>query len=171
MLIYLQMIESNEDRSKFEQLYILYRGLMLYVAKRILRNQEDAEDAVHQAFVSIIENLRSITDINSPKTRSFCVIICERKAIDIYRSKRRIIDADFNEAIVGVEVPLPDDTLAATIAGLPPKYREILLLRYDNGYTTKEIAKMFGISVDAAQKTLWRAKTELKRKLEEEGML
>lgn len=71
MLIYLQMIESNEDRSKFEQLYILYRGLMLYVAKGILRNQEDAEDAVHQAFVSIIENLRSITDINSPKTRSF----------------------------------------------------------------------------------------------------
>lgn len=50
MLIYLQMIESEADKSKFEQLYLKYRSLMLRVAMRILHNEQDAEDAVHQAF-------------------------------------------------------------------------------------------------------------------------
>ena len=35
MIIYLQMIESDEDKSKFEQLYIMYKGLMFHVAMKI----------------------------------------------------------------------------------------------------------------------------------------
>ena len=53
MLIYLQAIESEEERSKFEQLYFQYRGLMYHVAMRILNNPHSAEDAVHQAFLFI----------------------------------------------------------------------------------------------------------------------
>lgn len=171
MLIYLQMIESDEDKSKFEQIYIHYRGLMFFVANNILHNCEDSEDAVHQAFISIIENLNKLLQPDDPKTRSFCVIVTERKAIDLYRSRKRFISDDFTEDTAGIEINTPDDSLSAAISSLPPKYREIILLRYDNGYTTKEIAKMLGLSLDATQKTLWRAKTELKRKLEEEGML
>ncbi len=37
MIIYLSIIESEEDKSKFEQLYITYRQTMFYVANRILR--------------------------------------------------------------------------------------------------------------------------------------
>ena len=55
MIIYLQMIESDEDKSKFEQLYIMYKGLMFHVAMKILKNEFDAEDAVHQAFLSLIK--------------------------------------------------------------------------------------------------------------------
>ena len=50
MLIYLQMIDTPEERSKFELLYREYRGLMFHVANRILENDQDAEDAVHQAL-------------------------------------------------------------------------------------------------------------------------
>ena len=42
MLIYIQMIESEEDKSKFEQLYLKYRWLMYSVAKSILNNEHDA---------------------------------------------------------------------------------------------------------------------------------
>ncbi len=63
MIIYLQMIESDEDKSKFEQLYIMYKGLMFHVAMKILKNEFDAEDAVHQAFLSLIENLKKISDV------------------------------------------------------------------------------------------------------------
>ena len=56
MFIYLQMIESDSDKDKFEQIYLKYRGLMYHSAFTILRNREDSEDVVHQAFVSIIEN-------------------------------------------------------------------------------------------------------------------
>ena len=82
MIIYLQMIESDEDKSKFEQLYIMYKGLMFHVAMKILKNEFDAEDAVHQAFLSLIENLKKISDVKCPKTRAYIVIITERKILE-----------------------------------------------------------------------------------------
>lgn len=68
-MLYLQMLSSPSEKDKFEQIYTLYRGLMFYVARRILPGEADAEDAVHQAFVSIIENLKKISEIRCPKTR------------------------------------------------------------------------------------------------------
>ena len=138
MIIYLQMIESDEDKSKFEQLYIMYKGLMFHVAMKILKNEFDAEDAVHQAFLSLIENLKKISDVKCPKTRAYIVIITERKAIDIIRSRSKLVDMEFWESTYGIEIPLPGDHgLADAMARLPAAYRDILLLRYYNGYRTK----------------------------------
>ena len=58
MLVYLQMIETPDDRSKFEIIYLEYRDYMYRVAFAILHNVEDAEDAVHYAFVKIAENIK-----------------------------------------------------------------------------------------------------------------
>ena len=55
MMIYLQTIDTAEDRSKFEQLYEQYKQLMFYTAFQILKRPQDAEDAVHHAFLSIAE--------------------------------------------------------------------------------------------------------------------
>ena len=143
MIIYLQMIESDEDKSKFEQLYIMYKGLMFHVAMKILKNEFDAEDAVHQAFLSLIENLKKISDVKCPKTRAYIVIITERKAIDIIRSRSKLVDMEFWESTYGIEIPLPGDHgLADAMARLPAAYRDILLLRYYNGYSAREISSM-----------------------------
>ena len=156
MIIYLQMIESDEDKSKFEQLYIMYKGLMFHVAMKILKNEFDAEDAVHQAFLSLIENLKKISD----------VIITERKAIDIIRSRSKLVDVEFWESTYGIEIPLPGDHgLADAMARLPAAYRDILLLRYYNGYSVREISSMLHIKKDTAQKQLWRAKAALQKHL------
>ena len=89
-MLYLQMLPSPSEKDKFEQIYTLYRGLMFSIARRIVPGEADAEDAVHQAFVSIIENLKKISEVRCPKTRSYVVIITERKAIDILRSRSRL---------------------------------------------------------------------------------
>lgn len=47
MLIYLAMIESDEDKSKFEIIYDTYKKLMLYEANKILMDTHDTEDVVH----------------------------------------------------------------------------------------------------------------------------
>ena len=57
-MIYLQMIETDEDKSKFESLYKAYRGLAFHVAYKRLGNVQDAEDAVHHVFVKIAENIK-----------------------------------------------------------------------------------------------------------------
>ncbi len=64
MMIYLQTIDTAEDRSKFEQLYEQYKQLMFYTAFQILKRPQDAEDAVHLAFLSIAENISRISDLD-----------------------------------------------------------------------------------------------------------
>lgn len=62
VLVYLSMIEGPEDRNKFEIVYQQYKSLMYYVAYRILREERDAEDAVHNAFVRIAEHIDKISE-------------------------------------------------------------------------------------------------------------
>ena len=57
MIVYLQMIETDEDKSKFEEIYQEYRNLMYYVAYKRMQHEQDAEDVVHHVFVKIAENL------------------------------------------------------------------------------------------------------------------
>ena len=172
MIVYMQIIESDEDKSKFEQLYLKYRNLMFYVARKILNNQQDAEDAVHQAFVSIIENLEKISDIDCPKTRSYIVIIVERKAIDLMRKNEKVVSMESIDETAGIEISLSDvGSISNAFANLPARYREVLLLHYDNGYSTKEIAQMFQMKRPAVQKLLWRAKIALQEILDKEGVV
>ena len=168
-MLYLQMLPSPSEKDKFEQIYTLYRGLMFYIARRILPGEADAEDAVHQAFVSIIENLKKISEVRCPKTRSYVVIITERKAIDILRSRSRLSPEEFEESTRGVELPPPGDGgLSDAMSRLPAAYREGLLLRYYHGYTVREIAPMLGRKPGAMQKLLTRAKAALRKILEQE---
>jgi len=47
--LYLQLLDNEEDKSRFERFYLLHRGLMYHAVMKLLRNEMDAEDAVHQA--------------------------------------------------------------------------------------------------------------------------
>lgn len=171
MLIYLQMLETQEDKDKFMDVYETYRSLMYFSARNILSIEQDIEDAVHQALVSVIENIDKIGNVHSPQTRSYVVVIVENKSIDIIRRRSKYVDGDFDENQYGIEIPPPGDAgLADAMAKLPPKYRELLLLRFDNGYTTKEIAQMLGMKQNTVQKTIQRAKEELAIQLKREGM-
>lgn len=56
--------------------------------------------------------------------------------------------------------------MADALAKLPARYREVLLLRFDNGYSTKEIAKMMDMTEGSMQKLIWRAKDALRKQLD-----
>lgn len=168
MLIYIQTIGDAESQSKFEQLYIKYRDLMFYIAQRIVENQSDAEDVVHQAFLSIASNMDKVGRVEAPETRAYVVTITEHKAIDILRIRRMMPTDRIDEDFYGQTVPPPGDHgLADAMAVLPASYRTALLLRYYNGYSTREVAEILQMSQNATRKLLWRAKKELKKKLEE----
>lgn len=170
MLMYLSMIETPDDKAKFERIYNRYRNLMYHVAYKVLGNHYDAEDAVHQAFVAIIRHLEKIGDIDCPETRSFIVLITERKAIDLIRTSHSEKVIPLNEDLLGIEIPAPGDHgLADALAKLPAHYREVLLLRFDNGYSTKELAQMLGMTESGVRKLIGRAKNALGRMLEEES--
>jgi len=168
VLVYLQTLDSETDRSKVEQLYKRYGRLMKYVALQVLDNEHDAEDAVEQAFVSVMENLPKIGSVDSLETQSYVTVITERKAIDILRSRSKIVDMEFDETQPGIEITVQEDNgLAEAMARLPARYRQVLLLHYHVGYDTSEIAKMMGIKRTSVQKLLHRSRMALSKQLEE----
>lgn len=172
MLIYLQMIDTPEERSKFEQIYLEYKGLMFHVAYEILHNEQDAEDAVHHAFVKIAENIKKIDAPVCPKTHSYVVTIVEHQAIDQYRRLQKHPSVELIEEIQGTNAHYEgDNDLTKCILKLPARYREMILLRYHHGYTVREIAKIMGLSLQAAIKLDQRAKNKLKKLCEEAGIL
>lgn len=178
MLLYIQMLETPEEKSKFEQLYLGYRNLMFYVANRILHNQQDSEDVVHDSFLKIIKIIKKIENPKCPQTRSLIVIITERTAIDLYRRHQKITESPLDEeqlclsSSVEIETAEKKTDLALAVATLPPKYRAVLLLRYDHGFSETEVAQILSMSVDNVHKTIQRAKKKLERILEEqEGYL
>ncbi|MBR5536588.1 MAG: sigma-70 family RNA polymerase sigma factor [Clostridia bacterium] len=167
MLLYLQTLETSDDKAKFEALYRTYCGLMVAVAMKLLSNRADAEDAVHQAFLSILKNMDKISDVDCLKTKSYVVIITENKAIDLLRARKKTLPRDFEEEPPGVTIPPPgEDDLAAALARLPARYREILLLHYHHGYSRRELSQMLELSYAAVQQLIWRAKAALRKQLE-----
>ena len=116
MIVYLQMIDTPEDRSKFEQIYLEYRGLMFHVANEILHNEQDAEDTVHQAFVNVAKNMEKIGEPKCPKTKGYVVTIVENKAIDLYRRHKRHQILELNDTVQGIQVIYEgENTLTACI--------------------------------------------------------
>ena len=171
MLIYLQRMDSPTERSKFEQIYSHHKNRMYRVAFSILHNEQDAEDAVHQAFVTIAENIQKISEPMCPKTTSYIVTIVESKAIDLYRRKKRHPVIPLEE-ISGFAVTIPEGgQLANCMAKLPARYRQVLLLKHYHGYTTKEIAAMLSLSVSNISKLEQRAKAKLEQLCKEANIL
>ena len=173
MIVYLSMIETEDDRSRFEIIYHEYKRLMFYVANRILQNEYDSEDAVHQAFLKIAERIEKIDDPKCPKTRSLVVTIVERKAIDTYRARKKQSRLSLDEEYINV--PVADELedvparlhFAKAMALLPTRYRELLLLKYDCGYSDQEIAQMLSMSKENVKKTIQRAKAKLSAIMDE----
>ncbi len=165
-------LRTAEERTKLERLYLRYRGMMFLAANKILNNEQDAEDAVHQAFVKIADNLERIADVDCPKTRGYIVTIVENQAIDMYRKKSRHAMVPFDEECVKLPVEYDGDNgLAACMARLPVHYRQVLVLRYHHGYAVWEIAQMMEISPDYASKLIHRAKKRLEELCKEAEIL
>ena len=171
VLIYLQAIEGRGSKHKFEQLYHAYRGLAYHIAFRYLGHEQDAEDAVHHAFMKVAENILKISDPVCPKTRSYIVIIVERVCIDMLRKANLHPVLPFQEETYQVfDTPEEDDPLSRCILKLPKSQQQVIWLKYHHGYELREISQMLDISLSSARKLDQRAKDKLRELLLEEGI-
>ena len=169
MLVYVQTLGDPGQRLRFEEVYTACQGRLLMLASRYLPVREDAEDAVHQAFLSLAERFGRLERLSPAELEAYLVVVVERKAIDILRRQARQSGIPFDENIPLVTPPPCGSPLADAMGRLPSRCREVLLLRYGYGYSTRETASLLGLSVAAAQKALQRSKRALQAELEQEG--
>src|SRR4051812_13823839 len=116
-----------------------------------LSNRELALDLVQETFARTWEYIASGKEVKNVK--GFLFKVANNLIIDEYRKKKAVsleslqeatgFDAPVNEhkkTIFSVEV----DTVLAHINKLDSKYKDVILMRYVNDYSPKEIAKILG---------------------------
>lgn len=169
MLIYLLVIDDPEDRIRFEEIVKTYKGLMFTVARDILKQDQDAEDAVQEALWNIARNYKTVRNKPEPVVRSYVVIAAENHAKNLYKKKKRLREQDEKAELRGKSYHgVTDNRLAECIVELPLDYREVILLKYVHGYKLREIAGILGVSQAKTEKLNQEAKKLLKQMYEME---
>lgn len=174
--VYLAMVDSEDEKDLVEKLYHTYKKTLFNICLAILCSRPDAEDAVHETFIRIINNLGKIRDVNSPQTKAFCVIIARNIAADILREKQKTVSATDNEldayeadsdneetAISNISV----QRLKQALRALPKDSYDILMLSVRFDCSLSEMSELLGVSYQSVRYRLRKARNLLLKELEE----
>ncbi len=175
MLLFLSVLETEEEQGKFTLLYEKYRYLMWYVANDILKDKDLAEDAVQEAFLTLTKHLDQVEEVDSPRTKRFLVTVAKSRAIDLLRRENRAEFAEYEDAL-GQEADQNDtldtylqteslEQLVAAIRSLDENYRVVLEFRYLHELSEKETAAVLGIAEKTVNVRTCRARKKLKEVL------
>lgn len=171
MIAFLDLIDNEEDRVRFMELYDTYKGLMLAAAEDKCPNELDAEDVVQDAFLYIAKNFDKVGDIHSPMTKRFVAVITEGMAIDKFRKDfNTLSEVSMDDPDNDIEVfteDIPQSEIKMIVDSLREDYRNIIYLSAIFGYTSQEIAEVYGITDSAVRKRLEFAREEIRYKLKQ----
>ncbi len=139
---------------------------MFRLSMSILRNEQDCHDAVQQALI----NAWAARDrMPQDKFRPYLMRIVINECRNIQRQRMRVLPV--------AELPeRPDMTdhgpseLQEAITLLPEILRTPLLLKYMEGFSEKETARILNIPVTAVKNRLFRARRALKERLTDWGV-
>ena len=160
------------DPQSQSQLYNKYAPMLMAICLRYARNEEDAEDILHDSFVKILTNIDKVDEnwayVGWMKT------IVVNTAINAYRDRMKTggsVDIDEMQDVIEDVRMKPSDFLSRElllkcINELPEGYRTVFNLYEIDGYSHLEITKMTGISYSTVRSQLFKAKRALKKKIE-----
>lgn len=173
--VYLMMIDNSDDKVKFEKVYKNYKNIMLNRAYEIVKERQLAEDAVHNAFLKIINNLPKIYDADSNETKWYVIVIVTNEAKKIYNKENKILKAELTdmESDFNLEAIVEDKNIVEKVKKeiglLPEIYRDTMSLKYYNDLSNKEISSVLSIPISTVKKRLQRGRKILIQKLGEKN--
>ncbi len=178
LLVYLALIDDQQDKDKFEYLYNEFHIIMLSEAKRILKNNYDAEDVVHDTFIDLAKNIKLIRTNNKAETLSYLLCATRGHAYNFCNRKK------LNYVpLQSVETQIADDNwfkldsninyknIVKVIKNMDNLYSDVLYLYYCIGLNCKEIGLILGRKHATIRKQLTRGKLILISELKREGYI
>lgn len=169
------------DESAYTNLVERYKGALYHVVIKMVRRPEEAEDLVQETFIKAFGALKSYRF--EYRFSTWLYKIAANCAIDFLR-KRKIeamsLDRPVNTADGVVQVELadwtynPEETLyknrqrvsiASAIDALPPKYKEVIVMRHSQDMPYFQIAKKLDVPVGTVKARIFRARELLKKEL------
>ena len=161
------------DLSAYERLYALQGARMKNVARNLLGNALDAEDAVQETFLKVQRSITSFRGHSSFVTWAYRILI--NTCYDARRSrmrKKEVSTDDDSEETPHFEPRAPGAhpslriALERALARLTKHQRDVFLLYEVEGFHHAEIAAMLEITETASKNTLFQAKKNLRQVLE-----
>ena len=141
------------DRNAVEDCLNAYGGLVYSIARKLLANEADAEDAVQEAFIDIWKNAGRFDPTVASET-TFIAMISRRRVIDRIRHSGRRISTDPIEEMVhepgdkghkSIELGVEANEAAEAMRTLRPEQQQVLRLSIVDGMSHQEIADSTGI--------------------------
>jgi RNA polymerase sigma-70 factor (ECF subfamily) len=156
---------TEGDASAFDALHRKYFPRVYTVARGILLDREDANDAVQEAFTKIYENLPRFRGGSRLGTWIFRIAV--NSAIQVSRrqkSKKKwtTLDEVGDSAVETIDLDDSAQHVHKAMSGLRDEDRAILSLFYWEEMSLVEIGEALGCGANAAKTRLFRARTRFK---------
>ena len=144
---------ARGDQGAVQDCLKSYGGLVWSLARRMLRNTEDAEDAVQEIFLDVWKNAGRFDPGQASET-TFIAMIARRRLIDRIRHVQRRISADSIEDILAEPSVRSDKVMQTNVEAreaakamdqLRPEQRQVLQLSIVHGLSHQEIADTTGM--------------------------
>jgi RNA polymerase sigma-70 factor (ECF subfamily) len=153
--------------SEFERVFQAYHGLVFRTAYRITGNAADAEDVSQTVFLRLFRRSAGADVLENEE--SYLRRAAINAALDVIRSRQ-------SDRTVELEDDLPAEparedtgdlrrTLGRALAQLKPRPAEIFALRFLEGFSNLEIARMLGISQVRVAVIVHRTRIQLRKEL------
>lgn len=173
------------EQAAYEELVRSYGGRLLAVARRFLRSEEDARDAVQDAFLSAFRNIERFEGQARLSTWLHRIVV--NAALMRLRTRRRRPETPIEELLPSfledghmarpaapwrrtdadpAELNQLRSLLLDKIQELPEGYRNVLVLRDIEDLDTEETAELMGLSTGAVKTRLHRARQALRALLD-----
>ena len=165
------MLNTEEERKRIADVYEAHQYTCLQVARSITGNNEDAEDAVHEAFLKLIDR-KEMLNLPDDDIRRLLITMTKRRAIDIVRKRERgsaeswdeMEDIPSKDEPIDIQISTVEDydRLQECLSSLSEQYRTILQMKYYFDLSNEEICKILGKTARQTETQLRRAKLKLR---------
>lgn len=151
------------DKLAFKELYFLVSGRLFAVARNILRDNLEAEDALQETFLRIWR-FSNRYDPARGKPIAWMSTIARNAALDIVKSKRSALDLGALDNLEFATQPLdpPDIQLARGLESLPPEQANAIKLMYTYGLTHSELSLKLKVPLGTAKSWVKRGTEQLR---------
>ena len=160
---------TKNNRTAQNELFGKYKDTLFFISLKYCRNEADAEDNLHDAFIAIFQNIKTYK--NKGSFEGWMKRITIFKAIDKYK-KNTLINIEIKDDILAEPITIDEeqnlslDQLLNLIQELPDQYRLVFNLYQLDGYSHKEIASLLNISEGTSKSNYHRAKLILQAKIQ-----
>ena len=158
-----------------ENCYRQYESKMYYIAYAVLKDVQQAEDAVQNVFLTIMKKEVYFDDVRSDDCKRYMMRAVKNAAIDQYRKNQReqeymyladdecfMVFEDLNQHQELKEIQ-KEETFETILHSIPVKYADVMYYRVIKEFSVKETAEILKISEANVRKRYERAKKLLQK--------